>query len=116
MSKLNGGSIYFHYKAGTYRALYLAETHNHNGDQDVVYLSLTTGKHVTRPFKQDSRKEDAWSDLVKWPDGLMHPRFADALDEFKLEWLKMPCGHYVTPQESIEDHICKEHIHVKESE
>lgn len=67
--------IYIHYKGGKYRALTLAETHNHNGDIDVVYLSLEHGAFRTRPFRRDSRNEDSWTDVLIWPDGEMRERF-----------------------------------------
>ena len=66
---------YVHYKGGLYLLLYVAETHNHNGDNDVVYVSLMHGKFVTRPLRQDSRKEDSWLDMVEWPDGQFRNRF-----------------------------------------
>lgn len=78
--------LHYHYKGGEYLALHITETHNHNGDRDIVYVSLTTGKIVTRPFKQDSRKEDAWTDLVQWPDGQKHARFTHH-SLFQKEWL-----------------------------
>ena len=58
-----------HYKGGRYLVLGVAETHEHNGDLDVVYLSCTTGKMVTRPLRRDSRDQDSWTDEVMWPDG-----------------------------------------------
>lgn len=67
--------LYLHYKGGTYTVLFLAETHNHNGDIDVVYISHTYGKACTRPLVRDSRDEDSWTDDVKWPDGLTRKRF-----------------------------------------
>jgi hypothetical protein len=78
--------LYVHYKGGRYLALMLAETHHHNGDLDVVYISLTHGKGVTRPYTRDLRNEDAWTDLVVWPDGKMHPRFTH-IGAFSDEWL-----------------------------
>ncbi len=68
-------TLYRHYKGGLYFVLFTAETHNHNGDIDVVYFSLTHGKNCTRPLRQDSRKEDAWLDGVEWPDGVVRQRF-----------------------------------------
>jgi hypothetical protein len=69
------GFKYRHYKGGLYLPVAVAETHNHNGDLDVVYLSLTHGKYVTRPLRRDSRKEDSWLDSVEWPDGCWRMRF-----------------------------------------
>ncbi len=69
------GGLYLHHKGGTYLIMAVAETHNHNGDLDVVYVSLSSGKVVTRPLRRDSRDEDAWTDTVRWPDGLEHCRF-----------------------------------------
>lgn len=69
------GHVHRHYKGGRYLVQCLAETHNHNGDIDVVYISLTYGKAVTRPFQRDSRNEDAWTDTVTWPDGKVRARF-----------------------------------------
>lgn len=69
------GSVYRHYKGGQYLLLHLAETCEHNGDFDAVYVVLSTGKVVTRPLRQDSRKADAWTDEVTWPDGELRRRF-----------------------------------------
>jgi hypothetical protein len=66
---------YRHHKGGRYLAIAVAETHNHNGDLDVVYISLAQGKHCTRPMQRDSRDEDSWTDLVTWPDGVVRARF-----------------------------------------
>jgi hypothetical protein len=66
---------YVHYNGGKYLLVGVAETHQHNGDRDAVYISLTHGKLVTRPWAQDSRKDDAWTDVVRWPDGVERPRF-----------------------------------------
>lgn len=84
--------LHHHYKGFPYVALQVAKTHNHNGDADVIYVSCTTGELTTRPLTQDSRKEDAWADLVEWPDSLMHPRFAHH-SVFRDAWYIMPCGH-----------------------
>jgi hypothetical protein len=67
--------VYRHYKGGKYVLLMTAETHDHNGDEDAVYLSLTTGKIVTRPYRKDSRNQDSWLDSVRWPDGVYRQRF-----------------------------------------
>lgn len=64
-----------HYKGGRYKTLFTAETHLHNGDIDVVYVSLTHGSIVTRPLARDSRNQDAWMDIVRWPDGADRQRF-----------------------------------------
>jgi hypothetical protein len=68
-------TVYRHYKGGQYLVLTTAETHNHNGDIDVVYVVLSTGKTCTRPLRRDSRNEDAWLDNVPWPDGVRRDRF-----------------------------------------
>lgn len=67
--------LYRHYKGGLYLRLFVAQTHNHNGDLDVAYFSLSYQKPITRPLNQDSRKEDAWTDIVEWPDGIRRQRF-----------------------------------------
>ena len=67
--------VHRHYKGGRYLVTGVADTHNHNGDLDVVYVVLSSGKLCTRPVKQDSRKEDAWTDEVRWPDGRTRKRF-----------------------------------------
>jgi hypothetical protein len=90
-----------HYKGGLYSLLFVAETHDHNGDRDAVYLSLTTGKIVTRPWTRDSRRADSWCDKVEWPDGKERPRFTS----FFLEddpFIKNPglLGRAVPPQNS----------------
>jgi hypothetical protein len=64
-----------HYKGGRYLVVAVAETHEHNGDFDVVYISAARGHYVTRPLRQDSRHQDAWTDVVTWPDGRERPRF-----------------------------------------
>jgi hypothetical protein len=64
-----------HYKGGVYAIIGLAETHEHNGDVDVVYMSCTHCKLVTRPLTRDSRNQDAWEDKVLWPDGIVRGRF-----------------------------------------
>jgi hypothetical protein len=68
-------NLYRHYKGGRYLKIGEAETHHHKGDMDVVYISLTHGKMVTRPLQKDSRKEDSWIDYVEWPDGRTRERF-----------------------------------------
>jgi hypothetical protein len=78
--------VWHHYKGGTYLLITVAETHEHNGDLDAVYFSLTHKKFVTRPFARDSRNQDSWTDVVRWPDGIDRPRFipgvAPAVDLF----------------------------------
>ncbi len=69
------GGPWRHWKGGRYMILGVAETHNHNGDLDVVYVSLTFGKLITRPLRRDSRDQDSWMDVVKWPDGIYRERF-----------------------------------------
>jgi hypothetical protein len=68
--------VYRHYKGGRYVMIAIAETHEHNGNRDVVYISLTRGTTVTRPFYRDSRDQDSWLDDVEWPDGWMRSRFS----------------------------------------
>jgi hypothetical protein len=79
--------LYIHYKGGRYLFVGIAETHEHNGDRDAVYISLTHGKMVTRPLQRDSRDQDSWTEMVTWPDGNRRQRFepADLLqpDELK---------------------------------
>ncbi len=88
------GSIVRHYKGGRYLVICVAETHEHNGDVDVVYLSLKRGKYNTRPLTKDSRKQDAWTDKVKWPDGVLRNRFISD-DGHTLEFFeKMFPGEY----------------------
>lgn len=67
---------YRHYKGGLYLVIGCAETHNHNGDIDVIYVSLMHGKLVTRPLRRDSRNEDSWLDIVAWPGGRTLERFS----------------------------------------
>jgi hypothetical protein len=67
--------VHRHYKGGRYLLLAVAETHNHNGDRDAIYVSLSKGKIVTRPWVKDGRNEDAWNDVVRWPDGVERLRF-----------------------------------------
>ena len=69
------GTIHRHYKGGRYFVVAIAETHEHNGDKDVVYISLKYGKYCTRPLTRDSRAQDAWTDKVQWPDGTLRQRF-----------------------------------------
>lgn len=72
---LTDSVVWRHYKGGRYVVLFTAETHQHNGDVDVVYLSLTYGSFVTRPFARDSRGQDSWTDIVRWPNGVDRQRF-----------------------------------------
>jgi hypothetical protein len=72
---------YRHYKGGVYLLLCVAETHQHNGDWDTVYWSLEFKAWRTRPFVTDSRRQDAWCDLVTWPDGKMRDRFCPESEE-----------------------------------
>jgi hypothetical protein len=74
-SRVTIGGLYRHYKGGRYVLLFVATTHAHNGDEDAVYVSLTHGHTVTRPYQRDSRKEDSWTDFVRWPDGQIRLRF-----------------------------------------
>lgn len=67
--------VHRHYKGGRYLVMGVAETHNHNGDLDVVYVMLSSGKLCTRPLRRDSRQQDAWTDDVRWPDGRTRRRF-----------------------------------------
>jgi hypothetical protein len=81
----NSGSdeYYIHYKGGKYILKAIAQTHHHNGDEDVVYYSLARNMYNTRPLKRDSRNEDSWTDVVVWPDGVYRTRFVkeDLLSE-----------------------------------
>jgi hypothetical protein len=74
------GRCYRHYKGGLYLLVAVAETHEHNGDLDAVYVSLTHGKFVTRPLHRDSRHQDSWTDVVDWPDGTRRARFVPHSD------------------------------------
>ena len=76
---------WIHYKGGRYLVAFVAETHEHNGDLDVVYISLTHGKVVTRPLRRDSRDQDSWQDMIRWPDGMHRERFVpeDSLAPFE---------------------------------
>lgn len=69
------GRTCLHHKGGRYFVITTAETHKHNGDIDVVYVSLLYGKARTRPAVRDSRNEEAWFDEVEWPDGVRRTRF-----------------------------------------
>jgi hypothetical protein len=77
---VTAGKVYRHYKGGRYLVTGVAETHHHNGDLDVVYAVLSTGKLCTRPLRKDSRVEDSWTDEVAWPDGKTRARFTDEED------------------------------------
>lgn len=81
---------YRHYKGGLYLLIGVAETHHHNGNFDVVYVSLSHGKLVTRPLTRDSRDEDAWTDSVEWPDKSWRRRFTQegAISEKDLAHLR----------------------------
>lgn len=75
--------LYRHYKGGLYMAMGLAWTHNHNGDIDVVYVSLEHGEFRTRPYAIDSRDEDYWDELLVWPDGVVRHRFSPESEKLK---------------------------------
>jgi hypothetical protein len=84
------GFIYWHYKGGKYLVIGVATTHNHIEEElDVVYVSLTHGSLVTRPLYKDARKQDSWTDIIKWPDGVERCRFtrSSKFDEKDLEAL-----------------------------
>jgi hypothetical protein len=51
---------YVHYNGGKYLLVGVAETHQHNGDRDAVYISLTHGKLVTRPYSPE-----AWAGIQR---------------------------------------------------
>lgn len=71
--------LFIHYKGGRYLMVGEAETHEHNGEIDVVYISLTHGKMVTRPLRRTpQRDQDSWLDVVEWPDGQKRHRFMAA--------------------------------------
>lgn len=78
------GTTWKHYKGGTYTLLAVAETHEHTGERDCVYVSHTNGKIFTRPLQRDSRAQDSWNDLVVWPDGERRSRFVRC-DDFSAE-------------------------------
>ena len=88
--------VHRHYKGGRYLVTDVAETYNHNGDLDVVYVVLSTGKTCTRPVKQDSRKEDAWTDEVRWPDGRTRKRFVPE-GSFEAPVLRALCELWEAP-------------------
>lgn len=73
-ASLNCG-VYRHWRGGRYTLVLVAETHLHNGDLDVVYVSHTTGSIVTRPLQRDSRDQESWNDVVAWPDMKLRRRF-----------------------------------------
>lgn len=73
--------LFRHYRGGRYVFVLIAETDEHNGDHDVVYVSLTHGKYVTRPLVRDSRNRESWLDLVLWPDGQTRHRFCPETPE-----------------------------------
>lgn len=66
---------YLHFKGDYYLLLAIAETHQHIGDWDAVYIVLRTGKFCTRPLYFDSREQAAWQSSVVWPDGVARSRF-----------------------------------------
>lgn len=79
---MNG--LFRHHKGGRYYVFGVATVHEHNGDKDVIYLSLAKGEWNTRPLRKDSRNQDSWLDLVSWPDGKLRHRFISeeqAIDE-----------------------------------
>lgn len=46
--------LFRHYRGGLYLLLCVAETHNHNGDLDVVYASMERGAWRTRPVRRET--------------------------------------------------------------
>ena len=74
-SRPTSSRMYRHWRGGRYTLLLVAETHLHNGDLDVVYISHTTGAIVTRPLQRDSRDQESWIDMVEWPDKIHRERF-----------------------------------------
>jgi len=70
------GIVHRHFRTGgRYLPIALAHRHTHNGDQDVVYISLDKGEYNTRPWRRDSRGESSWMDRVEWPNGHFLERF-----------------------------------------
>jgi hypothetical protein len=67
--------LYRHHRGGLYMLVAIAETHNHNGDLDAVYISMERGAWRTRPWRRDSRDQDSWIDMVEWPDKIHRDRF-----------------------------------------
>jgi hypothetical protein len=84
------GARHLHFKSGVYLPIAVAQTSDHNGDEDVVYVVLATGKITTRALRQDSRKKTAWLDEVRWPDGVTRPRFImeDSLSQLERDGLQ----------------------------
>lgn len=67
--------LYRHYKGPLYVVFAIAETHEHNGDRDVIYSSLTNPRPVTRPLERDSRNEPSWLDMIAWTEDMTMSRF-----------------------------------------
>ena len=70
--------VYQHYKGGKYLVLFVADvaTNGQEGKKEVVYVSLTNGMILCRNL-------DEFTEVVKWPDGGMKPRFIGAYSSFK---------------------------------
>jgi hypothetical protein len=90
---VRSGQVYRHYKGGRYLVIGVAETANHSGDFDVVYVVLSTGKLCTRPLRKDSRVQDSWTDELTWPDKKTRCRFtaeeafaSDTLEALITRW------------------------------
>ena len=63
--------VYEHYKGGKYLVLLLADdsTNAREGNHVVVYISLANGKTYCRDASE-------FTQLIKWDNGDMKPRFA----------------------------------------
>lgn len=67
--------VYDHHGGGRYLVLFVADesTNARKGkDQIVVYVSLTYGRVKCRDISE-------FTEVIKWPDGTMKPRFSLAL-------------------------------------
>lgn len=69
------GMVVRHYKGGRYTIIAVADSHEHNGDQFVIYVSHTNGRTFCRPLASNDEGVDAWDDVVTWPDGQTRQRF-----------------------------------------
>lgn len=64
---------YVHYRGGTFTLLYVAENSNQRDQEMAVYVSHLRRKVLVRPYAE-------FTELVRWPDGQMRPRYVELVE------------------------------------
>lgn len=83
------GGIYIHHAHRDRYVILSCDGQNSNNGQDqaevVEYLSV---EHGARQGKKRIRNVDEWNEFVKWPDGVLRPRFTYEKDIDEPEQLR----------------------------